>query len=112
MNYFSRGYTGRMPNTTDMHIPAIVYVEDNAGDSLILEEALREGGHRIQLMVIDNGAKALNYFRLKSTAKDLPPPHCILLDTCLPAVTGAGILKFIRGNEVFNDTPVYTVSPA
>ena len=100
-----------MPNTTDMHIPAIVYVEDNAGDALVLEEALRMGGHRIQLMVIDNGAKALNYFKLKSTAKDLPPPHCILLDTYLPVVTGAEILKFIRGNSAFNDTPVYIFSP-
>jgi CheY-like chemotaxis protein len=100
-----------MPNTTDMHIPSIVYVEDNAGDALILEEALRMGGHRIQLMVIDHGGKALNYFKLKSTAKDLPPPHCILLDNFLPAVTGSEILKFIRGAAVFNDTPVYIFSP-
>ena len=78
---------------------------------LILEEALRVGGHKVQLMVIDHGTKALHYFKLKESAKDLPPPHCILLDTYLPVVTGAEILRFIRGSLVFNDTPVYLFAP-
>jgi len=96
-----------MTNTTKTHIPTIVYVEDNAGDAVLLEEALREGNHAAQLMVIDRGDKALRYFQIKATAGDLPPPHCILLDARLPCVAGSQLLRFIRGSKIYDDTPVY-----
>jgi CheY-like chemotaxis protein len=96
-----------MANTTNSGIPTIVYVEDNAGDALILEEALREHNHRTQLLVIAHGERALHYFKIKESARDLPPPHCILLDNFVPMVTGAEILVFIRGSKVYNETPVY-----
>lgn len=96
-----------MADTTQTHIPTIVYVEDNAGDAMLLEEALRESGHRAQLMVIEKGDRALHYFQIKETARDLPPPHCILLDSHLPIVTGAQLLRFIRNSRVYDDTPVY-----
>ncbi len=96
-----------MTDTTNTYIPTIVYVEDNAGDALLLEEALREAGHRAQLLVIEKGDKALRYFQIKESARDLPPPHCILLDAHLPIVTGAELLRFIRGSTVYDDTPVY-----
>ena len=69
-----------MANTTDSHLPTIVYVEDNAGDAVLLEEALREQGHACQLLVIETGDKALHYFNIKKSEDNLPPPHCILLD--------------------------------
>jgi CheY-like chemotaxis protein len=96
-----------MTNTTDAHLPTIVYVEDNAGDAILLEEALRERGHAVQLMVIETGDKALHYFTIKESEGHLPPPHCILLDDRLPSVTGAQLLRFIRGSRVYDDTPVY-----
>lgn len=96
-----------MNDTIDKHIPTIVYVEDNSGDALLLEEALRDRGHAVELLIIERGDKALRYFEIKNTARDLPPPHCILLDSQLPLVTGAELVTFIRNSEVFNRTPVY-----
>lgn len=96
-----------MTNTKDSHLPTIVYVEDNDGDTLLLEEALRANGYKIELLVIEKGDTALHYFQVKETAKDVPPPHCILLDNNLPAVKGIDLLKFIRSARVFDHTPVY-----
>jgi CheY-like chemotaxis protein len=96
-----------MTDTTQTYIPTIVYVEDNAGDALLLEEALRESGHATQLLVIEKGDRALRYFQIKESARDLPPPHCILLDAHLPIVTGSELLRFLRGSRVYDDTPVY-----
>jgi len=96
-----------MTNTKDNHLPTIVYVEDNDGDTLLLEEALRANGHKSELLVIDKGDAALRYFQVKETAKDVPPPHCILLDNYLPVVQGIDLLKFIRGARAFDNTPVY-----
>ena len=107
----SRAYALDMANTTKTYIPTIVYVEDNAGDALLLEEALRERGHATQLLVIAKGDRALRYFEVKESARDLPPPHCILLDAHLPMVTGAQLLGFIRGSRVYDDTPVYIFAP-
>jgi DNA-binding response OmpR family regulator len=96
-----------MANTTDRNLPTIVYVEDNAGDAILLEDALRERGYATELVVIERGDKALHYFEMKATARDIPPPHCILLDAHLPIVTGAQLLRFIRTNKPYDDTPVY-----
>lgn len=96
-----------MPNTTAEHLPTIVYVEDNAGDAVLLEEALRERGHAMQLVVIADGKKALHYLEMKNSARDLPPPHCILLDAYLPMVTGVQLLRYIRSSRVYDNTPVY-----
>jgi len=96
-----------MTNTTKSHLLTIVYVEDNDGDALLLEEALRTSGHANQLLVIKDGSKALSYFELMQTAGDIPSPHCILLDWYLPDVTGAQLFRFIRSSKVYDDTPVY-----
>ncbi len=96
-----------MADTTNKNIPTIVYVEDNSGDAVLLEEALRERGHAVELLVIEKGDKALRYFQIKDSARDLPPPHCILLDSHLPIVTGAQLITFVRGSSLFDQTPVY-----
>ncbi|MBA3687190.1 MAG: response regulator [Planctomycetes bacterium] len=96
-----------MADTTNKNIPTIVYVEDNSGDALLLEESLRERGHSVELLIIERGDKALRYFQIKDSARDLPPPHCILLDSHLPIVTGAQLISFIRASSLFDATPVY-----
>ncbi len=96
-----------MSDTTNPHLPLIVYVEDNAGDAALLEEALREGGHRVQLLVMETGDRALHYFKVKASAKDIPPPHCILLDHYVQVVTGGQLLRFLRACDLYRDTAVY-----
>jgi DNA-binding response OmpR family regulator len=98
---------------TRTHKPVIVYVEDNTGDALLLREALIENDHDVELMVIESGDMAMHYFEVKAGARDVPPPHCILLDANLPMVTGIELVKFIRGVEIFDHTPVFLfASPA
>lgn len=96
-----------MADTTDKKLPTIVYVEDNNGDAVLLEEAMRERGHAVELVIIDKGDKALHYFQVKDTAADLPPPHCILLDSMLPMMSGAQLIAYLRNSATFNKTPVY-----
>jgi CheY-like chemotaxis protein len=100
-----------MIDTTNAHIPTIVYVEDSTGDAMLLEEALRLRGHAVRLQIFESGVKALHYFRIKQDARNVPPPHCILLDAQLPDLTGAQLLRFIRGSQVYDDTPVYIFAP-
>ncbi len=96
-----------MPEATQTRIPTIVYVEDNAGDATLLEEALRERNYASQLLILATGEKALRYFSVRGTSGGLPPPHCILLDAHLPIVTGSQLLRYIRATRIYDDTPVY-----
>ena len=96
-----------MNSPAKAHIPTIVYVEDNVGDAVLLQEALGTCGHPTVLKIIDEGAKALRYFEIKARAQEVPPPHCILLDSHLAIVTGVELLHFLRSCPLFNDTPVY-----
>jgi two-component system, response regulator len=89
------------------HKPVIIYVEDNSGDALLLREALIQGRHEVELLIIESGDKALHYFQVKCHARDVPPPHCILLDAHLPMVTGIELVKFIRRCSTFDQTPVF-----
>jgi len=96
-----------MATSANDRVPTIVYVEDNAGDALLLEEALHERRYAVHLVIIESGDKALRYFQVKEGARDLPPPHCILLDATLPVIAGSQLLRFIRGSRPFDSTPVY-----
>lgn len=87
--------------------PVIVYVEDNTGDALLLREALLERQYDVELVVIERGDKALHYLEIKASARDIPPPHCVLLDSHLPIITGVQLVQFLRSQSVFNTTPVY-----
>ncbi len=87
--------------------PTIVYVEDNHGDAVLLGEALRLSGFGVELLLFGQGDEALHYLKIRETARDVPPPHCILLDQYVPRVNGGQLLRFIRGTSAFDPTPVY-----
>src|SRR3954466_15705786 len=87
--------------------PVIIYVEDNSGDALLLREAFVERAHEVELLIIEHGDKALHYFQIKARARDLPPPHCILLDDHVPMVTGLQLITFLRQQSAFDRTPVF-----
>lgn len=102
-------YAERMPTKRArlQYRPAIVYVEDNHGDAILLKDALDAQGLDVELVVIEKGDTALHYFKVKAEVRDIPPPHCILLDSNLPIVTGSELLKYLRGAKEYNDTPIY-----
>jgi CheY-like chemotaxis protein len=87
--------------------PTIIYVEDNHGDAFLLDEALKVRNHDVELTIMESGDKALHYFTIKATAQDIPPPHCILLDSNLPMVTGVDLIIFLRSCPIYNHTPIY-----
>jgi two-component system response regulator len=91
--------------------PTIVYVEDNHGDAVLLGEALRLSGFGPELLLFGQGDEALHYLKIRESARDIPPPHCILLDQYVPRVNGGQLLRFIRSEAAFDATPVYLFAP-
>jgi two-component system, response regulator len=83
----------------------ILLVEDNPDDVELTKRALKKGKILNDLIIAEDGEKALN---LLLGNKDNPPlrPELVLLDLKLPKVDGLEVLRQIRTNESTKLVPV------
>ena len=74
----------------------ILLAEDNPGDILLVQEALKE--HRIphELHVVQDGAQALEFITRVGRRGDFPCPDLVLLDINLPKKDGQQVLSELR----------------
>jgi CheY-like chemotaxis protein len=83
----------------------ILLAEDNPGDVLLLREALANSAITCDLMVADDGQKAIAM--LRTVAADTGPrPDLIILDVNLPKHNGGEVLAHVRGDAAFAEVPV------
>lgn len=92
-----------------MKDPIILLVEDNPGDAMLTERALKKSNVLNRLVVARDGQEALDYLFAQGDHKDRDireMPVLILLDLNLPRMDGLAILKAIRANEKTRCLPV------
>ena len=87
----------------------ILLVEDNPDDVSLTERALKKANIINKLVVVQDGAEALDYLFCTGSyadrdAKDVP--QVILLDLKLPKIDGLEVLRRIRSNEKTKLLPV------
>ena len=83
----------------------ILLAEDNPGDVLLLREALANSAIICELMVAEDGQKAIEL--LQTVAADPTRlPDLIILDVNLPKHNGGEVLAHARGDAAFADVPV------
>ena len=89
----------------------ILIVEDNRGDVLLVEVALREAGLRFELIHLADGEKAVNYLRKIATGSngDLSL-DLVLLDLNLPKRDGWEVLEELRSVPMERPVPVVILS--
>jgi|SRR5580658_7843405 len=81
----------------------ILLVEDNPGDVLLFREALRNRDLVYDLIIAEDGEKALNF--LAGGRPDL-----IVLDVNLPKHSGQEVLRRARGNPALAGVPVVVLT--
>lgn len=64
----------------------------------------------IELVVLEDGARAVEYFSTASQRGDLPPCNLILLDLNLPRVSGYEVLAFLKADTELKKVPVVVLS--
>lgn len=79
----------------------ILMVEDNEGDIILMQEALREARIANQVMVARDGQQALDLLQAEDSRPDL-----ILLDINLPKVNGLEVLATIKKDASLQIIPV------
>jgi CheY-like chemotaxis protein len=90
-------------------IPTVLLVEDNAGDVLLLREAMHEHGLVCHLVVIEDGEQAIEYIA-RTEELDTVQPALIILDLNLPRRSGREILARLRSVPFWAATPIVILS--
>ncbi|MBC8166194.1 MAG: response regulator [Bryobacteraceae bacterium] len=93
-------------NDAEAHI---LMVEDNPGDVLLLRESLEEHGVECELLVVNDGEKALALLE-KVGSLTSRCPSLVILDLNLPRRSGQEILMLLRSFEACRDVPVIVFS--
>lgn len=87
-----------------MNAARIVLIEDNPGDVLLVEMALKENGIPYDLTLFKNGTEALQI--LCAPASDVPVPDAILLDLNTPRSDGFHVLIQLTQSARLSQVPI------
>jgi two-component system, chemotaxis family, response regulator Rcp1 len=88
----------------------ILLVEDNPGDVLLAQEALKESKIRNRLFVVDDGVKAMEFLRQQGAYSESPHPDLILLDLNLPSKSGREVLAEVKADDKLKHIPVVVLT--
>lgn len=87
----------------------ILLVEDNPDDELLTLRAFRKSNIRNPVVVVRDGAEALDYLFARGAHAGRDPnvlPQVVLLDIHLPKLDGLAVLRHIREDERTRLLPV------
>ncbi|WP_340106217.1 response regulator [Rhodohalobacter sp. 8-1] len=88
----------------------ILLVEDNAGDIMLIKDALEDTDSSVQVNVVNNGEKAIHYLNKEGEFKHSNKPDLVILDINLPRINGHEVLRFIKNNDEIKELPVVMLS--
>lgn len=91
----------------------IIFIEDNQYDAELAIKALNKNNMTNNIIILEDGEKALDYFFCKGEFKNRnisQNPKLILLDLKLPKVDGLEVLKAIKSNERIKIIPIVVLT--
>lgn len=91
----------------------LLLVEDNRDDELMTLDALRSSGVTNTIVVVRDGAEALDWLFLQgahASRVDSGPPCLVLLDLKLPKIGGLEVLRRIKSDERTRWIPVVVLT--
>jgi CheY-like chemotaxis protein len=84
----------------------LLFVEDSKSDVYLVREALALHNVPIELLVLDDGEKAIRWIEANDRSDTPVTPAAVLLDLNLPKRPGSEVLDHIRSSETLRETPV------
>jgi len=91
-----------------MNLKRILLAEDNPKDVELALEALSENNLANQVVVVSNGAEALDYLyrRGEFSSRAEGNPAVVLLDLKMPKVDGMEVLRQVKSDEQMKVVPI------
>ena len=90
----------------------IVLAEDNANDVELTMSALRENNVANEVVVVRDGAEALDYLYKRNGYTDRPGnnPALLLLDLKMPKIDGVEVLRQVKTDPALKTIPVVVLT--
>jgi CheY-like chemotaxis protein len=90
----------------------ILLAEDNANDVELTLAALRANRLANEVIVVRDGAEALDYLHRRGAYADRPPalPALMLLDLKMPKVDGLEVLRLVKNDPELRMLPVVVLT--
>ena len=88
----------------------ILLVEDNPGDVLLIENALRNSSTNCNVYLAEDGDAAMGFLRQGGIYATSPRPQLILLDLNLPKKDGREVLVEIKADPTLKNIPVIVMT--
>ena len=88
----------------------ILQVEDSPGDVRLTREVFREADVANDLVVVEDGERALAYLRGEPPYADRERPDLLLLDLNLPRKDGREVLQELKADPALRRTPVIVLT--
>ena len=85
-------------------------MEDDPGDVLIAQEALKASQLTSKLTVVPDGVEALKYLRRENGYAEASRPDLILLDLNLPKKSGHEVLAEVKADPALRKIPVVVLT--
>jgi CheY-like chemotaxis protein len=91
---------------------AILVVEDDPGDQVLIQEAFADysASSTPELVVVEDGRQALDFLYRRPPYADARRPDLVLLDLNLPKYDGRAVLRQIKSDPVLRSMPVIVFS--
>ena len=84
----------------------VLLVEDNLGDTRLVEEAFKEVSIDATLHAVPDGDEMLDFLYQRGDHESAPHPDLVLLDLNLPSTHGTELLKHVRDDPELRHLPV------
>jgi CheY-like chemotaxis protein len=94
-----------MTQPSDSQPIAVLLVEDDPGDVVLIQEAFEHNKVRNRLHVVGDGVEAMQFLRESGERPDL-----ILLDLNLPRKDGREVLAEVKGDDDLRSIPVVVLT--
>jgi two-component system, chemotaxis family, response regulator Rcp1 len=88
----------------------VLLVEDDPGDVMIAQEALKASQLTSRLSVVNDGMEAMAYLRRTDQYADAERPDLILLDLNLPKKSGHEVLAEVKADPALRKIPVVVLT--
>ncbi|WP_229075611.1 response regulator [Actinoplanes sp. DH11] len=88
----------------------VLVVDDDAADTLMIEEALLSVPEPPVVHSVEDGREALDYLRRIGRYADEPRPDLVLLDLNMPRMSGHEVLAEIKRDESLKSIPIVVLT--
>jgi two-component system, chemotaxis family, response regulator Rcp1 len=89
---------------------AVLLVEDDPGDVMIAQEALKASRLTSKLTVVTDGVEAIKYLRQEAEYENATRPDLILLDLNLPRKSGHEVLAEVKADPQLRKIPIVVLT--